>query len=49
MLVAKLFSKIYKKGGIVLIDHSWQKIICGNPDLKKPITLKINNYIHYHL
>ena len=43
MLVAKLFSKIYKKGGIVLIDHSGQKFICGNPDLKKPITLKINN------
>ena len=43
MLVARLFSKIYKKGGIVLIDHSGQKFICGNPDLKKPITLKINN------
>ena len=43
MLVAKLFSKIYKKGGIILIDHSGQKFICGNPDLKKPITLKILN------
>jgi len=43
MLVAKLFSKIYKKGGIVLIDHAGQKFICGNPDLQKPITLKILN------
>jgi len=40
MLVARLFSKIYKKGGIILIDHSGQKFICGNPDLKNPITLK---------
>ena len=41
MLVAKLFSKIYKKGGIVLIDHSGQKFICGNPNLNKPLTLRI--------
>ena len=40
MLVAKLFSKIYKEGGIVLIDYSGQKFICGNPDLKNPLTLK---------
>ena len=43
MLVAKLFSKIYKNGGIVLIDSSGQKFICGDPDLKKPITLRILN------
>ena len=43
MLVARLFSKIYKKGGIVLVDSSGQKFICGNPDLKKPLTLKILN------
>ena len=41
MLIARLFSKIYKKGGIVLIDSYGQKFICGNPDLKKPLTLKI--------
>ena len=41
MLVAKLFSKIYKTGGIVLIDHSGQKYICGSPDRDKPLTLKI--------
>ena len=43
MMVAKLFSKICKKGGIILVDHSGQKFICGNPDLKKPLTLKILN------
>ena len=43
MLVARLFSKIYKKGGIVLIDSHGQKFICGFPDLKKPLTLKILN------
>ena len=43
MLVARLFSKIYKKGGIILIDSFGQKFICGNPDLKKPLTLKISN------
>jgi len=43
MILARLFSKIYKKGGIVLVDHLGQKLICGNPDLKKPITLRILN------
>ena len=43
MLVARLFSKIYKKGGIVLVDSYGQKFICGNPDLAKPLTLKILN------
>jgi len=41
MLVAKLFSSIYKKGGIILIDHSGQKFICGKPNFEKPLTLKI--------
>ncbi len=43
MLIARLFSKIYKKDGIILIDHLGQKFICGNPNLKKPLTLKILN------
>ena len=43
MLVAKLFSKIYKKGGIVLEDHSGQRYICGKPDFNNPLTLKILN------
>ena len=43
MLVARLFSKIYKEGGIILIDSTGQKFICGNPDLKKPLTVKFLN------
>ena len=43
MLVARLFSKIYKKGGIILIDAQGQKFICGSPNLHKPLTLKILN------
>jgi len=43
MLVARLFSKIFKKSGIILIDHLGQKFICGNPDLNKPLILKILN------
>jgi len=43
MLVARLFSKIYKEGGIILIDSLGQKFICGNPDLNNPLTLRILN------
>ena len=43
MLVAKLFSKVYKNGGIILIDAEGQKFICGSPDFKKPLTLKLLN------
>ena len=35
MMLAKLLSKIYKKNGIILIDHQGQKYICGKPDLNK--------------
>jgi len=41
MLIAKLLSKIFKKNGVVLIDYDGQKYICGNPDLNKPITVKL--------
>ena len=42
MILARLLSKIYKKKeGIILIDHSGQKYICGNPNFDKPITLKL--------
>ena len=41
MMLAKLLSKIYKKNGIILIDHQGQKYICGKPDLKNPITVKL--------
>jgi len=42
MLVAKLLSKIFKKNGIVLIDSDGQKYICGKPNLKNPLTLKLH-------
>ena len=41
MMLARLLSKIYKKNGIVLIDSEGQKYICGQPDLKKPITMRL--------
>ena len=41
MILAKLLSKIYKKNGIVLIDSEGQKYICGKPDLKNPVTVKL--------
>jgi len=41
MILARLLSKIYKKSGIVLIDSQGQKYICGKPDLKNPLTLKL--------
>lgn len=39
--VAKLFNKILKSGGIIFIDHTGQKFICGSPDKNSPITVKI--------
>ncbi len=41
MILARLLSKIYKKNGIVLIDSEGQKYICGQPDFKKPITMRL--------
>ena len=41
MMLARLLSKIYKKNGIVLIDSKGQKYICGQPDLSKPVTVKL--------
>ena len=41
MMLARLLSKIYKKNGIILIDSQGQKYICGKPDLKNPLTLKM--------
>ena len=41
MILARIFSRIYKEGGIILIDDKGQKYICGNPRKEKPITLKL--------
>ncbi len=41
MMLARLLSKIYKKSGVILIDNQGQKYICGKPDLKNPLTIKL--------
>ena len=41
MILARVFSKIYKNGGIILIDAKGQKYICGNPNRDKPVTIKL--------
>ena len=41
MILAKVFSKIFKDGGIILICSENQKYICGSPRQIDPITLKL--------
>ena len=42
MILARIFSNIYKKdGGIILIDSKGQKYICGNPKKENPATVKL--------
>ncbi len=41
MILARVFSRIYKEGGIILIDAKGQKYICGNQKKNNPITLKL--------
>ena len=41
MILARIFTKIYKKSGIILIDSKGQKYICGNPRKDKPITINL--------
>jgi len=41
MIVARLLSKIFKEGGVILVDYTGQKYICGNPRKENPITIKL--------
>ena len=41
MILAGIFTKIYKESGIILIYPKGQKYICGNPRKDKPITVKL--------
>ncbi len=41
MILARVFSNIYREGGIILIDSKGQKYICGNPQKDNPITVKL--------
>ena len=39
MILANIFTKIYKEGGIILIDANGQKYICGNPRKENQLLL----------
>ena len=41
MILARIFTKIYKESGIILIDAKGQKYICGNPRKENPITVRL--------
>ncbi len=41
MILARVFSNIYREGGIILVDSRGQKYICGNPRKNNPITVKL--------
>ena len=41
MILARIFTKIYKEGGIILVDAKGQKYICGNPPKKNQL---LSNY-----
>ena len=41
MILARVFSNIYRESGIILIDSNGQKYICGNPKKDNPITVKL--------
>jgi cyclopropane-fatty-acyl-phospholipid synthase len=41
MILARVFTKIYKTSGIILIDSKGQKYICGSPRKENPITVKL--------
>ena len=47
MILARIFSKIYKEGGIILVDANGQKYICGNPRKDNPITVKVGQTVLY--
>ena len=50
MILAKVFSNIYKESGIILIDSKGQKYICGNPKKENPITIKLlKKSLHWKL
>ena len=41
MILARVFSNIYRESGIILIDSKGQKYICGNPKKDNPVTIKL--------
>ena len=50
MQLAKFLTKLFKKGGIILIDANSKKYIIGNPRKENPLTLKLfDRSLHYKL
>jgi len=50
MLLARFLNNLFKERGFVLIDANSEKHIIGNPDKKKPLTLKLlDKSLHYKL
>ena len=50
MQLARFLNKLFKKSGFILIDANKKKYIIGEPENKKPITLKIlDKKLHYKL
>ena len=41
MMLARVFSNIYKESGMILIDSKGQKYICGSPRKDNPVTVKL--------
>ncbi len=41
MILARVFSNIYKESGMILIDSKGQKYICGSPRKDNPVTVKL--------
>ena len=50
MILARIFSNIYRESGIILIDSKGQKYICGNPRKENPVTVKLlKDYLNWKL
>ena len=50
MQLAKFLSKLFKEGGLVLIDANSKKHVIGKPKGNNPITLKLlDKSLHYKL
>ena len=50
MLLARFLTKLFKEGGLVLIDANSKKYVIGNPKKENPLTLKLlDKSLHYKL
>ena len=50
MQLARFLNKLFKEGGLVLIDANSKKYVIGNPKKENPLTLKLlDKSLHYKL